>query len=1000
MEKPALITIPLKDSGSLDWATPLRRYIRAIYGSFNDLTEETSLISKFRDDAVCSHSPNQTSLNCYYKYYAQLELMDLRFPIKENGVNVKFLWHDAFDKSSKITQHSVAFEKASILFNIASILSQIGYHSYKDDNNDHFDQSSDITNMKKALVNFQSAAGIFQFISENFLHAPSNDINQSTVKFLMKLMLSQSQEIFVINLIQSNNQNYSLLAKLVKSTSNFYKTSFDLLDSLENEQNWYFNYKNWSNILNIKYLYYKAISNYYISLQYKNSSKIGLSISHLRLSIDYLNDCLKLPLMVSTNSVKHNTDFKDFKDNFIKPNIKKHSDELLELEKDNEFVYNNIIPKREELFDIKSIDAVKIITIESQLEKFTEQNEKLDPNINKDLFEKIIPVKIHELNSLYSEEKAKKLRNIDEEIQISNEEMDSLLEFLKLPKQLVELKSFIINENRSNNNNKNQEFEEFYQSKVIPLSIEISNNFPINQLSINNIKENRSEIFKMVKDSEELIKKEEKEFNLNKLKYPNEWGNYQQESSLINSQFNKEIITIKKSLIESSNSDEELFKIYNEIENIYKIFSKGPLQNNELRIVFSSCNNNNNNNNNNSSSSSSNNNNNNNNTVSLLDLDDSSKDQATKIIKNLEDSLSILNNLRKQKSIFYEQMKDAIHEDDISNVLILNKNLSEEQLKNTIFIQELEKFEPHENRIELTIHKQSTILPIISKNWNELNGNNSYIKEIREKVNKMKLDSQIFEKLFRQFEVNFNKYKGNYLKGNEFYLNLVKYFKVVEDNIKEFVKVRHDESVRISNKLNPRNDSYCASADYLANRLQRLGFGNNNNNSNSNSGTELYSATPKVPEKPLNPYQRPTRPPASSISQGPGGLYSGNFGNAGFNSTLGARSSSNLNQDYNRAPSLPPKSQSLFNNLPSGISSLSYPNAQAPVAPGHYPGPQPPPKVPPPTYGSQQQEKEQQDGIGIYNTPSSFDPSMYSSFSNSSPQSQNSSRPGQYSKYY
>eukprot|EP00955_Chlamydomonas_euryale_P066615 359601-Chlamydomonas_euryale.AAC.3 len=65
-------------------------------------------------------SPRRRYLRC-------LTSVEVRFPIsKEKGhASVAFSWNDAFTPKKKTTQHNVHFEKAAVLFNAASITSQM-----------------------------------------------------------------------------------------------------------------------------------------------------------------------------------------------------------------------------------------------------------------------------------------------------------------------------------------------------------------------------------------------------------------------------------------------------------------------------------------------------------------------------------------------------------------------------------------------------------------------------------------------------------------------------------------------------------------------------------------------------------------------------------------------------------------------------------------------------------------------------------------------------------
>ena len=60
------------------------------------------------------------------RYFRALCLMETRFPISRDSgqVHVSFVWYDAFRHSKKTEQCSIHFEKASVLFNLAAILTQ------------------------------------------------------------------------------------------------------------------------------------------------------------------------------------------------------------------------------------------------------------------------------------------------------------------------------------------------------------------------------------------------------------------------------------------------------------------------------------------------------------------------------------------------------------------------------------------------------------------------------------------------------------------------------------------------------------------------------------------------------------------------------------------------------------------------------------------------------------------------------------------------------------
>jgi hypothetical protein len=80
---------------------------------------------------------------------------------------------------------------------------------------------SDESALKTAYHSFQASAGMFTYINENFLHAPSTDLSRETVKTLIHIMLAQSQEIFLEKQI-ADKKKIGLLGKLAAQAGYLY----------------------------------------------------------------------------------------------------------------------------------------------------------------------------------------------------------------------------------------------------------------------------------------------------------------------------------------------------------------------------------------------------------------------------------------------------------------------------------------------------------------------------------------------------------------------------------------------------------------------------------------------------------------------------------------------------------------------------------------------------------------------------------------------------------
>ena len=141
-----------------------------------------------------------------YKYFGQLELLELRF----SEIRVNFPWHDAFT-TKLITQSSIAYEKASILFQIASTHSAIASSQSR----------SDPEGTKRAFYYFRTCAGMLTYINENFLHAPSTDLSRDVVKFLVGLILAQATEVAFEKSAEEKKGN-ALVAKIGSQAASMY----------------------------------------------------------------------------------------------------------------------------------------------------------------------------------------------------------------------------------------------------------------------------------------------------------------------------------------------------------------------------------------------------------------------------------------------------------------------------------------------------------------------------------------------------------------------------------------------------------------------------------------------------------------------------------------------------------------------------------------------------------------------------------------------------------
>lgn len=94
MTQSPMISVPLKATNEIDWITPLKSYIRNTYGDDPErYAEECATLNRLRQDMRGAGKDSTAGRDLLYRYYGQLELLDLRFPVDEQHIKISFTWY-------------------------------------------------------------------------------------------------------------------------------------------------------------------------------------------------------------------------------------------------------------------------------------------------------------------------------------------------------------------------------------------------------------------------------------------------------------------------------------------------------------------------------------------------------------------------------------------------------------------------------------------------------------------------------------------------------------------------------------------------------------------------------------------------------------------------------------------------------------------------------------------------------------------------------------------
>ncbi|KAM9861012.1 rhophilin-2 isoform 2-T2 [Aulostomus maculatus] len=178
-----LIALGLKETKEVDFSSPFKDFILEHYSEDgNCFDEEIADLMDLRQ-ACRTPSRNEAGVELLAKYFSHLPLMESRFFSPTRMTGIFFTWYDSFT-GVPVCQQNLSLEKASNLFNMAALYTQIATRSNR----------QTIVGLKEAISSFQKAAGILNQLKETFTHTPSYDMSPAMLSMLIRMMLAQAQE--------------------------------------------------------------------------------------------------------------------------------------------------------------------------------------------------------------------------------------------------------------------------------------------------------------------------------------------------------------------------------------------------------------------------------------------------------------------------------------------------------------------------------------------------------------------------------------------------------------------------------------------------------------------------------------------------------------------------------------------------------------------------------------------------------------------------------------
>ncbi|XP_044752950.1 tyrosine-protein phosphatase non-receptor type 23 isoform X2 [Coccinella septempunctata] len=623
-----MISFLLKvSSEKATFSQPLKQYISQYYGEEPDsFNNEIHNLESLRGGAV-RPTIDIEGIQLLKKYYCQLHFLKSRFPMEElQAAAVYFSWQDPYSTMA-CTIPDIRFELMCILYNIGALHSQLGAA----------DQRITPDGMKIACTHFQCAAWAFQVLRENYYQMVTYISAIEIVHFMELVCLAQAQEC-ILEKSMMDNRKASIIAKVAVQVVDYYKKAQIMLQGGVYENNYsdyvqVATFKEWGKYLNFKVAYHKCITLLYQGQQAEEQQKMGERVALYQAAAEQLEDARKLS--VGLEKKQDITEALAFTSDFVEGKKKAAKNE-------NDFIYHEEIPNKDTFPEVKGASLVKGIPFNIT-----------DVEVSgPDLFARLIPMEAHEASSLYSERKAKVLRQYGELIENKDQKlaefMSSLqIEFLNDMRQATGIPQEIVDRAAALSAKPNA------IQDLISSMTKLSNSF--------------HEVESLLNEIDDLLKEEghsEKEYQKSVGERP---------PSIIATDLSREAAKYKEAHNKANESNQNLHRAMVAHVGNLKTLSQ-PL--NQLQMSMPS-----------------------------VKMPDPNIDESA--LKEVEMLLGKVEEMRTQRSILWAQLRDALQSDDITCVLVTKE---EHQNVEDIFSKELQKHQHLTTLIEQNAAAQDNII--------------------------------------------------------------------------------------------------------------------------------------------------------------------------------------------------------------------------------------------------------------------------------------------------
>ncbi|KAF7478644.1 rhophilin-2 isoform X1 [Marmota monax] len=250
-----LIPLGLKETKDVDFSVVLKDFILEHYSEDGYLYEDE--IADLMDLRQACRTPSRDTagVELLMSYFIQLGFVESRFFPHTRQMGLLFTWYDSLT-GVPVSQQNLLLEKASILFNIGALYTQIGTRSNRQTQ----------AGLENAVDAFQRAAGVLSYLKETFTHTPSYDMSPAMLSVLVKMMLAQAQESVFEKISLPGIQNeFFMLVKVAQEAAKVgevYQHLHSAMSQAPVKENIPYS---WASLACVKAHHYRALAHYFVA---------------------------------------------------------------------------------------------------------------------------------------------------------------------------------------------------------------------------------------------------------------------------------------------------------------------------------------------------------------------------------------------------------------------------------------------------------------------------------------------------------------------------------------------------------------------------------------------------------------------------------------------------------------------------------------------------------------------------------------------------------------